>query len=265
MKSYKKTNKSKTQKLYNMKGCSLAKCKKGGKRCKMCWGMQKGGCGCALTGGKRSRRHKKMLAYPASNTASQSAFSSSYLAYTGKGGQNRNLPYGQTPPFNDEFPPGVSQPQDLRGGQQTEGVINPNVIFGANSSYGGKRRRRRGGNSGKYPDGLTGSAWGANLNELPGVDGISGNRNYLAYNNYKYDPQTQGVINGRALSGGKTRKRRGGGLIPQDLVNLGRQAMFGLGSSYNALAGYPAPPNPMPYKDQMVGLPNVNNLQYYRL
>jgi hypothetical protein len=265
MKSYKKTHKSKTQKLYNMKGCSLAKHKKGGKRCKMCWGVQKGGCGCAMTGGARTRRNKKMLAYPASNSASQSAFASDYLGYTGKGGQNPNLPYGQTPPFNNEFPPGVSEPQNLRGGQQTEGVINDNVIYGANSTYGGKRRRRRGGNSGMWPDGLTGSAWGAPVSQWPGVNGISGDRNYLAYNNYKYDPQTQGVINGRALSGGKTRKRRGGGLIPQDLVNLGRQAMFGLGSSYNALMGYQAPVNPMPYKDQIVGTPNVNNLQYYRL
>jgi hypothetical protein len=269
MKSYKKTHKSKTQKIYNMKGCSLAKCKKGGKRCKMCWGVQKGGCGCAMTGGKRSRRHKKMLAYPASNAASESAFASDYLAYTGKGGQNPNLPYpnGSTPttPFNYEFPPGVSQPQDLRGGQQTEGVINEAVVYGANSTMGGKRKNKRGGNSGKWPDGLTGSPWGGNVSQWPGVDGISGDRNYLAYNNYKYDPQTQGVINGRALSGGKSRKRRGGGLIPQDLVNLGRQAMFGLGSSYNALMGYQAPVNPMPYKDQLVGTPNVNNLQYYRL
>lgn len=271
MKSYKKTHKSKTQKIYNMKGCSLAKCKKGGKRCKMCWGVQKGGCGCgasAMSGG-RTRRHKKMLAYPASNAASQSAFASDYLAYTGKGGQNPNLPYpnGSTPttPFNYEFPPGVSQPQDLRGGQPTEGVINEALVYGANSTMGGKRKNKRGGNSGKWPDGLTGSPWGGNVSQWPGVDGISGDRNYLAYNNYKYDPQTQGVINGRALSGGKTRKRRGGGLIPQDLVNLGRQAMFGLGSSYNALMGYQAPVNPMPYKDQIVGTPNVNHFQYYRL
>jgi hypothetical protein len=262
MPSYKKFYKRKTQKIYNMKGCSsLGKCKKAGKTKKMCWGAQKGGCGCVMSGGGRMRRHKKMLAYPGSNSQAQAQFTKGILAYTPQnGGQNLNLPYGQTPPFNNEFPPGVSQPQNLRGG----GVVDEAVVFGPVNNYGG-RRRRKGGNSGKWPDGLVGSPWTPNVNTWPGVDGISGDRNYLAYNNYKYDPQTQGVINGRALSGGKTRKCRGGGLIPQDLVNLGRQAMFGLGSSYNALAGYPAPANPMPYKDQMVGLPNVNNLQYYRL
>jgi hypothetical protein len=268
MKSYKKMNKTKKQKLYNMKGCSLAKYKKGGKGYKKCWGTQKGGsCGACMRGG-RSRRNKKMLAYPASNSESQSLFEKIHLGYTGQaGGQNMdpnpNLPYGQTPPMNNEFPPGVSQPQDLRGG----GEINENVIFGATNNYGGKARNRRGGMSlvGKWPDGLTGSPWGASNLKLPGADGISGDRNYLSYNKYINDPQTEGVVNGRALSGGKSKKRRGGGFIPQDLVNMGRQAMFGLGSSYNALTGHAPPVNPMPYKDHMPDLPSLNNLEYYRL
>jgi len=257
-----------------MRGCSLGKCGKCGKcgkggKHKKCWGSQKGGCGCGMTGG-RSRRHKKMLAYPAQNALSQNAFASQFLAYTGacKGGnRNPNLPYGQYPPNNNEFPEGVSQPQDLRGG----GNINEAVAFGANSAMGGKRRHM-GGNSGKWPDGLVGSAWGSSVSQWPGVDHISGDRNYLALNDYKYDPQTQGVINGRALSGGKTRKHRkyshklkGGGFLPQDLVNLGRQTVFGLGSTYNALAGYPAPVNPMPFKDQLTSTPSLNNLEYYRL
>ena len=52
----------------------------------------------------------------------------------------------------------------------------------------------------------------------------------------------------------KSRRRKRGGLnlIPQDLVNLGRDISFNLGSSYNALNGYPAPANPLPYKDQLV-------------
>jgi hypothetical protein len=35
------------------------------------------------------------------------------------------------------------------------------------------------------------------------------------------------------------------------LINLGRQFQFGLGSAYNALAGYAAPVNPMPWRDQL--------------
>jgi len=249
MKSYK----NKTQKLYSMKGCSrLGKYKKGGVK-KMRWGTQKGGCGCGsstMTGGRR-RRHKKMLAYPASNSQAQAQFTKGVLAYSGQnGGLNANLPYGQVPPSNNEFPPGVSQPQNLRGGE----VINEAVVYGPINNYGG-RRRRKGGNSGRWPDGLVGSPWSSN--SLPGANGISGDRNYLAYNNYKYDPQTQGVINGRAMSGGrKTRKNlRGGGLIPNDLVNIGRQMMFGVNSAYNALAGNPSPVNPLPYKDQFSRTP----------
>jgi hypothetical protein len=49
------------------------------------------------------------------------------------------------------------------------------------------------------------------------------------------------------------RKQRGGTLsnfMGQDLINLGRQFQFGVGSAYNALAGYSSPVNPMPWKDQ---------------
>jgi len=262
MKSYKKNpkSKSKTQKLYSMKGCSLDKSKKGGRK-KMCWGTMKGGCGCGMFGG-RKRRSRRMLAYPSSNLTQQTSFGKDYLAYTGqKGGLdlNPNLPYGQIPPNNYEFPPGVSSPQNLKGG----GEINENVIYGPVNNYGGSHsRKRRGGMGGMWPDGLTGSAWGSQVSQWPGVDRISGDRNYLVHNDYKYDPQTQGVVNGRALSGGKTIKKRGGGLIPQDLLNLGRQAMFGLGSTYNALAGYSAPPNPMPYKDQLTDTPTLKNFKY---
>jgi hypothetical protein len=184
-----------------------------------------------------------MMAYPASGSASQTAFSKDYLAYTGPS----------------------------TGG----GVINADLPYGPINNYGGGMR---GGNSGKWPDGLTGSAWGGAQGQLPGVDGISGNRNYYSYNNYNVDPQTQGVVNGRALSGGSRRRRygnrhsrshshrqRGGGLIPQDLVNMGRQMLFGAGSAYNAYGGYAAPTNPLPWKGQLASTPNVSDLNYYRL
>lgn len=55
--------------------------------------------------------------------------------------------------------------------------------------------------------------------------------------------------------GGRRRKRtqKGGNLtnfLTQDLVNVGRQIQFGMGSAYNALAGHSAPVNPLPWKDQ---------------
>lgn len=43
----------------------------------------------------------------------------------------------------------------------------------------------------------------------------------------------------------------GGGLVPQDLLNLGNDISFNVKSAYNALNGYSAPVNPLPYKDQL--------------
>lgn len=48
-------------------------------------------------------------------------------------------------------------------------------------------------------------------------------------------------------------RQKGGNLtnfLAQDLVNVGRQIQFGMGSAYNALAGYSAPVNPLPWRDQ---------------
>jgi hypothetical protein len=49
----------------------------------------------------------------------------------------------------------------------------------------------------------------------------------------------------------KNRAKKGGGIIPQDLVNLGQDFTFNLKSAYNSLNGYSAPVNPLPYKDQL--------------
>lgn len=39
--------------------------------------------------------------------------------------------------------------------------------------------------------------------------------------------------------------------MSNDLVNLGRQLQYGVGSAYNALSGYSAPVNPLPWKGQL--------------
>jgi len=97
------------------------------------------------------------------------------------------------------------------------------------------------------PGPFVGSEWRAPVRDWPGVDGIGGNRNYLAENLYHSDPQTMMLLGGRK----KANKKNGGGLIPQDLVNLGRDFTFNIGSAYNALNGYNAPVNPSPYMDQI--------------
>ena len=122
-----------------------------------------------------------------------------------------------------------------------------------------KRGGMKGGNAGiPYPDGLVGSPWTPSVGGWPGVGGVPGNNNYYPVNTYNNDVSRQMVDVGANrpflnMKGGKNKKQRGGTLsnfIGQDLINLGRQFQFGMGSAYNALAGYSAPVNPMPWKDQ---------------
>jgi len=108
------------------------------------------------------------------------------------------------------------------------------------------------------PGPFVGQSWTPSISGWPGTDGVSNNRNYLENNLYaKGDPQTM-----MKLGGSKRRKRtiKGGGLIPQDLVNLGRDASFNLQSAYNALNGYSAPINPLPYRDQLSSSISANRI-----
>jgi hypothetical protein len=109
-----------------------------------------------------------------------------------------------------------------------------------------------------YPNGLVGSGW--TINNLPGT-GLPGGSNHYKFNPQIDNPQTQiknvGANPPFSIGGrGKTRKNLKGGalnnLMFQDVVNLGRQFSYGLGSAYNTLAGYPAPVNPLPWKGQLV-------------
>jgi hypothetical protein len=131
-----------------------------------------------------------------------------------------------------------------------------------------KKRVMKGGNAGiPYPDGLVGSPWTPSVGGWPGVNGVPGDSNHYSVNNYKNDisrqmsalggnPPFSNVKGGANLKGRtnvKSRKQRGGSMsnfIGDDLINLGRQFQFGIGSAYNALAGYSGPVNPLPWKDQ---------------
>ena len=135
------------------------------------------------------------------------------------------------------------------------------------------------GNNGiPYPNGLAGSPWTPASSGWPGVDGVSGNRNYIAVNEYKVDPQTAmiatganppfsiGGRRGRKQKGGKQRggKQKGGttsNFLSQDLINLGRQFQYGLGSVYNGMLGYSAPVNPMPWKGQLQNSPSLASIK----
>lgn len=128
----------------------------------------------------------------------------------------------------------------------------------------------KGGNAGiPYPNGLTGNAYTpGNVQGWPGVNGIQGDSNHYSLNTYNNDISRQMVDLGAAppFTGGrkktktKSKNKKGGGLtnfLFQDLVNLGRQFQYNVGSAYNGLQGYSSPVNPAPWKDQ---LPNTTNL-----
>ena len=136
---------------------------------------------------------------------------------------------------------------------------------------GGNKCKMTGGagNNGiPYPNGLAGAPWTPASSGWPGVDGVGGNRNYLALNEYKVDPQTAMVATGAnppfSIGGRRGRKQKGGttsNFLSQDLINLGRQFQYGVGSVYNGLLGYSAPVNPMPWKGQLQNTPTLPSVK----
>jgi hypothetical protein len=166
----------------------------------------------------------------------------------------------------------------IGGSRKTQGGSDP--IFIPAFMVGGKKTHRtgcrcsdckshykmKGGNKGiPYPDGLVGSPWKPSISSWPGVNGIPGDSNYYPVNTYINDISRQMVdvganrpfLNMKAGKG-KTRKQKGG-FLGQDLINLGRQFQFGVGSAYNALAGHSSPVNPMPWKDQIPTKTSLNS------
>ena len=114
------------------------------------------------------------------------------------------------------------------------------------------------------PGPFVGQAWTPSIANWPGVNGIGGDSNYLANNLYNGpDAQTMMKLGGskrrkgRKGKNGRNKSLRGGGIMPQDLVNLGRDASFNFN---NALNGYSAPINSLPYKDQLSGSMSANKI-----
>jgi hypothetical protein len=120
--------------------------------------------------------------------------------------------------------------------------------------------------NGAIPGPIVGNHWQPNPANWPGANGLGGSSNILPYNTYApVDISRQMEIRGgkRKRSskryGKKSKKRRsnkkfrgGSPLMPQDLLNLGRDFAFNMEGAYKALNGMPAPVNPLPYKDQLL-------------
>jgi hypothetical protein len=210
------------------------------------------------------------------------------LAYTGKGGYKGTSTFSSQPAnvngANPLYPNTGPQPDGFNFlnpmNQQRGGGCGCGMPFMSGgghrsackcSTCKGSSKMNGGGcstsnNGTPFPNGLVGAPYN-NPTNLPGANGVVGNANYYANNTYNNDISRQMTNVGAnppflSLKGGrkgrkgrKTRKMRGGNLtnlLGQDLVNLTRQFTHGIGTAYNGLQGYPASPNPLPWKDQLV-------------
>lgn len=251
----------KSQKKYKMKGCN-----------------------------KKSRKNHLggsdvNLAYPSSNVHT---VPNPFLAYTGKGGaayNNTNSAYPSTGPLSTGF--NFLNPQIQKGGNCGCGAL----VGGSNTSHRDGCKcsscKMTGGSGASYPSDLVGSAWSSSTNSWPGVNGIPGDGNHYALNTYAPNDISRQMINTGAAApfsiGGKrgirrnksnkskknlknrfSKSKRGGSFsnfLGQDLINVGRQLQFGLGSAYNGLTGYSAPSNPLPWKGQLANTPTLASVK----
>jgi len=148
----------------------------------------------------------------------------------------------------------------IRGGSTCGTCMNENcscadpsqAMMGGSGIFGGL-----------IPGPIVGNVWGSQPSELPGANGVGGDRNLLPYNTYQpVDISRQMALRGGMRSnrrnkrskrnGNKAKALKGGGIMPQDLLNLGRDFAFNMESAYNSIRGMPAPVNPLPYKDQLM-------------
>ena len=244
-----KGSRRKHQKVYRMMGCSSKTQKK-------------------HLGGSADLN----LAYPSSNVPT---VPNPFLSYTGKGGAlaningvDKTIPNGGPPANGFNF----LNPQ----GTQRGGCCGScgGAMTGGCATCGGAMT---GGNQGiPYPNGLVGTPWTGSSSGWPGVNGVQGDNNHIALNDYKTDISRQMIATGANPPfsvGGRGRRRRGrrsrkgqrGGtlsnFLTQDLINLGRQFQFGVGSAYNTLAGYSAPVSPLPWRDQLSSTTNLSTLK----
>jgi len=275
-----KKNSRRNQKLYKMKGCSKTQ--------KKYLGGSPADINLAYPSNNVHFVPNPFLAYTGKGGAGCSNGYSSNLAVTKNiNGANPTLPSTGPPSngFNFLNPQGAQHggcgcglPQT--GGAQIGGkcpLCVMGFMKGGSHRVGCKCSRckmsKRGGSGNNgipYPDGLVGNPWTPSIKGWPGVSGIDGDNNYLAPNKYHTDVQTAMISTGAnppfSIGGKKTRRRRqtGGTLsnfITQDFINLGRQFQFGLGTAYNALAGYSAPTSPLPWQGQFPNQPSISAIK----
>jgi|LauGreDrversion2_5_1035112.scaffolds.fasta_scaffold03655_3 hypothetical protein len=224
-KSIKRSKAKKTQKLWNMKGCSKSKRTLGGKTRR----VKRGGSWKKKMGGK----HVCHKCPPGCRCGP-------------------NCDCGHNCPGNCY----------LKNKKQKGGNCESYGLCGVVPQNGGCITCLQSGGSANGA--LVGAPWTPKIADWPGVAGKDGQTNYFSMNKYLVDPQTETISERNQITytpqNGGTRRSRAGGLIPQDLVNLGRSMVYGVGSAYNSLNGYATPVNPLPYKDQLVNTASSKSL-----
>ena len=239
-------NKSRKQRLWKMKGCAKLANMRGG--CGTCGAMPAnimvgGGCGCGA-------QANNMIVGGGACAGDILAYSPNYkyncndnLAYTGRGGSL----------FGEKRTKSQSQ------------FIDDNLHIFLGGYGAGKIDNMPSGAS--YPSSAMGNPWTSNPSTWPGVAGVQGDSNYLAYNNYSYPQADRMLVNTEAIPftyGGKSKKQtfrkhmrkhnkskkhknkkyqKGG------LPSLG--ILTDVKNTWNTLRGNPQLPSPLPFNGQL--------------
>ena len=102
-------------------------------------------------------------------------------------------------------------------------------------------RKRKGGQILLNTTGVVGTPWGPTPPQWPQQH----NGNWYTLNTYKTMPGYTNLASN--IKGGKKKKKRGGSLLPSDMINLYQGLGYNLKSVYNSTLTNPQPTNPAPY------------------
>uniref|UniRef100_A0A6C0EDU0 Uncharacterized protein n=1 Tax=viral metagenome TaxID=1070528 RepID=A0A6C0EDU0_9ZZZZ len=243
-------NKSRKQRLWKMNGCAKRANMRGG--CATCGCgtpannnmMMTGGCGCGA-------QANNMMMGGGVCAGDILAYSPDYkyscndnLAYSGKGGR-----------VESNFL------TKKRSESQSQFIDNNlPMLFGG----GGTCNSDNMPSGGLYPSGAMGSPWTSNPSTWPGVAGVQGSTNYLAYNNYPYPQADRMLMNTEAIPfkyGGKSKKHTFRKHMRKYKTNKNKKNQKGglpslgilteLKNTWNTLRGNNQIASPLPFNNQL--------------
>lgn len=147
----------------------------------------------------------------------------------------------------------ASKAMGMAGGKMAGSIMASNKMIGGGCASCNLMKGGCGSCIQRGGSALVGAPWvGGNIGSWPGVSGTAGVSNHFPLNTNSVGPgmsERFGSLGpAQFYKGGKSRKRsrgrKGGGLIPQSIHNIGNGMMYGIKSAGNALQGFPSPVNP---------------------